>query len=145
MIKFSISGVREVAEEFKRFGEVGEKEFSNITQLNARDIEGNAKGLAPIDLGKLRQSIAALKIDSLNWKVSVFSPYGPCIEFGTGKMVQVPQELAEMAIQFKGKGIREVNIPPQPYLYPAFVKGRNRYLKDLEQGLNMLTSKFNKK
>tara|TARA_R110000803_G_scaffold63443_2_gene124114 strand:- start:180 stop:611 length:432 start_codon:yes stop_codon:yes gene_type:complete len=142
MIKFSIKGVKEVAKQMERFGKEGKKEFSSITKLSAMDIEGGAKSLAPIDLGKLRQSISAIEIDALNWKVVVYSPYGPYVEFGTGKMVQVPQELADMAIQFKGKGIREVNLPARPYLYPSFVKGRGRYLKDLEKGLEYLTKKY---
>ena len=31
---------------------------------------------------------------------------------------------------------------PQPYLYPAFVKGRTQYLKDLKKLLKDLTKKY---
>ena len=31
---------------------------------------------------------------------------------------------------------------PQPFLYPAFVKGRKQYLKDLKHLLNRLTKKY---
>ena len=31
---------------------------------------------------------------------------------------------------------------PQPYLYPAFVKGRKQYLKDLKELLKRLTKKY---
>ena len=44
----------------------------------------------------------------------------------------------EVAIQFKGKGIREVNIQPRPFLYPAFVKHRKILIKDLKDYLKTL-------
>jgi hypothetical protein len=47
-----------------------------------------------------------------------------------------------MAIEFKGEGVKEINIQPQPYLYPAFVKGRKQYLKDLKKLLKDLTKKY---
>ena len=141
MIEFSVTGIEKTVKSFLKFEREGQQEFSKVTQLNARDIEGNAKGLVKKDFGKLGQSIAALEIDELNWKIVVHAKYGPYVEFGTGKMVQVPQELVDMAIRFKGKGVREVNLPARPYLYPSFVKGRNRYVKDLAQALEILTQK----
>lgn len=35
-------------------------------------------------------------------------------------------------------------IEPKPYLYPAWVKGRMQYLKDLKGSIKHLTKKFNK-
>ena len=35
-------------------------------------------------------------------------------------------------------------LTPQPFLYPAFVKGRKTYLKDLKQELEVLTKKYKK-
>ena len=60
------------------------------------------------------------------------------MEFGTGGKVKVPAELKDIAIQFKGKGIREVNIQPRPFLYPAFVKHRKILIKDLKDYLKTL-------
>ena len=37
----------------------------------------------------------------------------------------------------------QVNISPQPYLYPAVIKGRKQYLKDLKGDLEHLTKKYN--
>jgi hypothetical protein len=70
------------------------------------------------------------------------APYSAYIEFGTGRAVQVPTELKEIAILFKGKGVKEINLQPQPYLYPAFVKGRKKYLQDLKDLLEHLTNKY---
>ena len=57
-------------------------------------------------------------------------------------MVKVPSELKEVAIQFKGKGVKEVNLPARPFLYPAFVKGRQQFLEDLEDLLKKETKKI---
>ena len=38
--------------------------------------------------------------------------------------------------------ILERGITPQPYLYPAFVKGRKNYLKFLKQDINSLIKKY---
>ena len=63
------------------------------------------------------------------------------MEFGTGGLVEVPEELKEVAAQFKGKGIKKINIQARPFLYPAFVKGRVQYLQDLKAKLNQLVKR----
>jgi hypothetical protein len=72
-----------------------------------------------------------------------FAPYSAYVEFGTGGLVNVPLELKQYALRFKGKGVKQINMQPQPYLYPAFVKGRKQYEKDLKTLLNRLTKKYN--
>jgi hypothetical protein len=66
------------------------------------------------------------------------------MEFGTGTKVTVPSELKEVARHFIGKGVKKINLRPQPYLYPAWVKGRIQYIKDLKGSIKHLTKKFNK-
>ena len=39
------------------------------------------------------------------------------LEFGTGGMVEVPQGLEDYSSQFKGKGIKQVNLPSRPFLF----------------------------
>lgn len=118
-------------------------------------------------------SSPAEKVNDRNYKVVVTSPYGGYVEFGTGSKVQIPKEMQEIASKLKktkgsfkeglesikdwckNKGIDEslaypifvsiINkgIDAQPFLYPAFVKGRKTFLKDLKQLLNNLTAKYN--
>ncbi len=45
--------------------------------------------------------------------------YAPYVEFGTGALVDVPEGLESYAIQFKGAGIKQVNLPARPALYPT--------------------------
>jgi HK97 gp10 family phage protein len=98
-------------------------------------IAGVARQLAPVDLGKLRASIQSGPVAKLSWEVVASAKYAPYIEFGTGGLVDVPKGLESYALQFKGKGIRKVNMKARPFLYPAFVAYRNQLIKDLRAEL----------
>jgi HK97 gp10 family phage protein len=139
-----IKGYDKFIKDLKSLGKEGVKRISETTKANAQEIATNAKIAAKVGkTGKLQQSIKPLEIDNLNWKVSANAtgnaPYAAYVEFGTGGMVKVPDELKEIAIQFKGKGVKEINLPARPFLYPAFVKGRIQYIKDLQDDLDDLT------
>ena len=116
---------------------------------------------------------SAEKVSDLNYKVVVKEDYAPYIEFGTGKKVRVPSEMQELANKVKKRGgtfeqglesikdwckakgidvklaypifisILNNGINPQPFLYPAFVKGRKNFIKDLKNVLDDLTKKYN--
>ena len=138
-----IKGFDKLIKDIKAIGVEGEKRIAETSEGNAREIEATAKQIAPYDFGALRQNIKALEQDKLNWAVyaNAFgnAPYSAYQEFGTGGLVEVPDELKDIAIKFKGKGIKKIDMRPQPFLYPAFVKGRTQYVKDLESDLIELT------
>lgn len=138
-----ITGQDKLLKKFKAFGDAGNKMLAELTEINANEFEANAKRLAPVDYGTLRQNIVAQKQNETNWRITSYMPYSAYMEFGTGRLTAVPDDFKEIAPLFKGKGIREVNIPPQPFMYPSLVKARKIYPKDLEQGLEILTKKFN--
>ncbi|MFM2204572.1 MAG: Cellulophaga phage phi10:1 [Bacteroidota bacterium] len=134
-----IKGVNTVIANLRKYGKEAEKDIEGVTELVARNIEKNAKSSAPANFGKLGQSIQAVKENPLNWKVEaggVIAPYAPFVEFGTGGLVQVPNELKEIAIKFKGKGIKQINLPARPFLYPALLRGRTEYLDKLKKVLD---------
>ena len=135
----TIEGLDKLIKKLRSLGEDGEKRIAQTTEIVAQDIEYTAKSLAPVDTGKLRQGINAEKINDLNWQIVARERYSAYMEFGTGGLVDVPPELADIAIQFKGKGIRQINIMPRPYLYPAFLKGKRQYIEDLKQDIKDLT------
>ena len=89
-------------------------------------MQAMAKSDAPADTGKLRQNIDIDNSEEFTSKVTANVPYAPYVEFGTGGEVQIPDGWEEIAAQFKGKGIRTINMKPQPYLVPNFVKVRRR-------------------
>lgn len=134
-----IKGLNTVISDLRKYGKEAEKDIEGVTELVARKIEGYAKSSAPTDFGKLGQSIEAVKVDDLNWKVEAggtLAPYAPFVEFGTGGLVDVPQEMQEQAIKFKGKGIKQINLRPQPYLYPSFLRGGAEYVDKLKKILD---------
>lgn len=96
--------------------------FATCTNIVRR-----AMRLAPVNFGFLRASVGT-NATGAGMSAEVWAGgsgkgvnvhYAPYVEFGTGKGVSVPNELAEYAIQFKGKGIRKVNNRAQPYFFPA--------------------------
>lgn len=134
-----IKGLNSVLSNIRKYGKEAEKDIEGVTELVARNIEKNAKNYAPANFGKLGQSIQAVKDTPLNWKIEaggVIAPYAPFVEFGTGGLVNVPNELKDQAIKFKGKGIKQVNLRARPYLYPALLQGRTEYLEKLKKVLD---------
>lgn len=134
-----VKGVNEVISKLRQYGKEAERDIEGVTELVARNIEKESKILAPTDLGKLGQSIQAVKQNPTNWTIEAggaIAPYAPFVEFGTGGLVVVPQELKELAIKFKGKGVKKINLRARPYLYPALLKGRAEYLDKLKKVLS---------
>jgi HK97 gp10 family phage protein len=148
--KVQIKGIKHLQRKFERFGEEGAKEVAEVTRMNAlsiqRDATSNIKKVVNQRTGHLSRSMANEKLDEkgLTYSIYSFANYAAYVEFGTGRMVQVPPEMTEIAMMFKGRGIREVNLPARPFLYPALVKGRPRYIKDLEESLDFLAKKVTK-
>lgn len=138
-----LKGLNTVLSNLRKYGKEAEKDIAGVTEQMARKIESYAKQNAPTDLGKLGQSIQAVKDTPLNWTIEaggVLAPYAPFVEFGTGGLVEVPNELKEQAIKFKGKGIKKINLRARPFLYPALLRGRVEYLEKL----NKVLSKYGK-
>jgi len=136
----SVKGFAELTSKLIALGREGEQMVKDEIEGAGRQIELKAKQLAPVDLGKLRQSINYSKTSNgLGAMVSVNVSYAAYQEFGTGGLVNIPTELRELAEFYKGKGIKKINLRPQPYLYPAFVEGRKQLIEQLKKGLIKLT------
>ena len=134
-----VKGIDFVFKSLSKDGEQIKRDIATETEAIAREIEAMAKMSAPYDLGDLRQSILAVKQTEYLWNIEaggIKAPYAPYMEFGTGDKVDVPQELKEIAIQFIGKGIKKINLKPQPYLYPSLLRGRKQYLENLKKTLS---------
>ena len=140
-----MNGTDALLKKFKSFGKEGESEVIAITKIKAFEIEAEAKRLAPVDHGKLKQSIRAEQQTKKKWYITAYERYAAYMEFGTGGLVEIPTGWEAMASQFKGKGIKRINITPRPFLYPAFKKGAKLYKKDLKDSLEHLIKKYNKK
>lgn len=109
--------------------------------MASRQTSLNAKQFVPVDKGGLKQSIRVAN-KGLTGEVTVGAEYGPYVEYGTGSKVNVPTELKDYAIQFKGKGIRQVNTRSQPYLYPSFFLNREKFIKDMDRRIDKLGNMY---
>lgn len=132
----NVKNINSVIAELRKNGKEAEQLIDGITEQSARKIEKDAKQFAPANFGKLGQSINAFKESSSNWVIVAGAPYAAYVEFGTGGLVNVPTELKDIAITWKGKGIRKINLRPRPYMYPALLKGRKEYFETLKKALN---------
>lgn len=141
VLNIKLKHLKLALKDFQQFGDEGEKVFSEITENNAHEIVLSAKQLAPKRDGRLFNSIRDKELKRLKWVIFTNVKYAPYMEFGTGRKVDVPPELASLSIKFKGRGIKQVNIRPQPFLYPSFAKVRPRYIKDLDKALIKLSKK----
>ena len=83
------------------------------------DITDDARVRVPVDMGFLEGSITSTSKD-LTGEVKVGMHYAPYVEFGTGGLVDVPSGISIFALKFKGNGIKQVNLAPRPFLFPAF-------------------------
>lgn len=108
-------------------------------------IETDAASDVPVDTGALKNSIQSTPIkvskNQITGGVEVGAEYSPYVEFGTGTRVKVPSELSGFAAQYKGSGIREVNLPARPFFYPAVFKQRQELPKNIERTLKKIFEK----
>ena len=99
------------------------KTLSNELGKTGMEIVRLAKRSAPVDRGSLKQSISAQRSGkSIN--VVAAAHYAPYVEFGTGGRVDLT-DMTQLGIppsyaaQFKGKGIRDVNLPARPFFFSS--------------------------
>ena len=142
MAKESIKGIDKTIKELRKYGKEVEKLIDDKTAEIAIQIELDAKNIAPKDQGKLAQSIHVVKVKDSSYKIVAGVKYAPYVEFGTGGLVNVPKDWGNYPIQFKGKGIRQINIRPQPYMYPSWIKGKKDYLDKLKKLLSTYKKKI---
>jgi len=99
----SLSGIKELEGKLNKLTTALQKDVSNEINATALNIENQAKKLAPINLGQLRNSIALTKDSELTYTVAANASYSAYVEFGTGPQVSVPADFTSYAQQFKGK------------------------------------------
>ena len=106
-------------------------EVSDVVDKHIFDINREQVSLTRVDTGYLKNSNNFDVQDKKYKEIFNNANYAAFVEFGTGNMVKVPTELAEYARQFKGKGIRNVNLPARPFFFAPFFKRRQAILRDI--------------
>lgn len=125
-IKITFKGIEGLISDIRKYPERVANDIQDEIQDWAKRTTEAAKRDVPKDTRALENSIRyVLGKDKLTWIVKAGGingvNYAPYVEFGTGALVDKNflQEfgLVQYAQQFKGKGIREVNLPARSYLY----------------------------
>jgi phage gpG-like protein len=128
-----LDGFQEVLTKLAKEGGKIAQEIDDEIAAGVRNMEKSAKRLAPVDTGRLRGSITTSRNAFLNWELVAHTNYAPYIEFGTGGLVDVPKGLEQYAIQFKGKGIRQVNLPARPFFFPSVFAYQVEIVKNIRE------------
>lgn len=137
-----ISGVNKTLRALRQFGEVAEERIKANVHAAGYNMQHEAMQRVPVDLGELKNSIRLEFSDSgLTTTLIATAPHAPYQEFGTGGEVEVPKEMAELARQFKGSGIKRINLAPQPFLFPAWDIERRAFVDRLQKELTRLARK----
>ena len=122
-IKIDQSDLSQLKKKLDNLRAFESQKLSNELGKTALDISRMAKQTAPVDSGTLKQSIKAER-KGKTVEVIAGAHYAPYVEFGTGGSVDLNDMLqlgipASYAAQFKGKGIRDVNLPARPFFFSS--------------------------
>ena len=128
-----LDGFQEVLTKLAKEGGKIAEEIDDEIAAGVRNMERSAKRLAPVDTGRLRSSISTSRNAFLNWELVAQTDYAAYVEFGTGGLVNVPKGLEQYAIQFKGKGIRQVNLPARPFFFPSVFAYQVEIVKNIRE------------
>ena len=128
-VKISATDLKKLNKKLDNLKKFDKQTLSNELGRTGLDIASKAKKAAPVDKGTLKQSIKSER-KGKTVEVIAGANYAPYIEFGTGGMVKLDDMLelgipASYAEQFKGKGIKEVNLPARPYFFSSAREGLN--------------------
>ena len=131
-LNVQMTGIRDLQRKLKREKSRITSELENETDRTLINIQREAKKNSVVRHG-LNQSQITRDRDGVDGKVEANAHYAPYIEFGTGDLVSVPEELKELANEFRGRGVRKVNLPARPFLYPAFTAERPQHIDRLKK------------
>ena len=137
MINMRLDGIKGLEQKLKNLSKEMSDGIQKDMQEIAVEINGEQKSLAPVNKqiglgGTLRSRIAFDFPTKLTTVFTAATDYAAYVEFGTGGLVNVPPSLEKEAIQYKGRGIRQVNMNAQPYFFQPIFKGKNKLIAKIK-------------
>lgn len=132
-VDFKMEGLDKVLKGIDQYARDVQEDVDLELHASADTIAAEAKAKAPVDAGGLHNAISTTRNGDMDYEVVAQKHYAPYVEFGTGSLVNVPAGLEEYAIQFKGKGIKQVNLPARPYLFPPYETERVKLIERLKK------------
>ena len=136
----NIKGLKETIAKLDREGEEIKKQIDFAIGINSEAMASEAKNRVPVDTGRLKNSITASKMKPYLYEVVAQTNYAAYVEFGTGTGFVPPEnpEWSKLASQFKGAGLKQVNLLPRPYMRPSILA---YYPKFKEEAIKIIRSK----
>jgi len=122
-IKINQNDLMKLSKKLDKMRAFESKTVSNELGKTGLEIVRLAKRSAPVDKGALKQSISTQR-SGKSVNVVAAANYAPYVEFGTGGRVDLT-DMTELGIpesyaaQFKGKGIKDVNLPARPFFFSS--------------------------
>ena len=106
-ITLNVDEFSKIYKKFRQLDEAAKTQVKAEFGASALKIQNKAKRLAPVNFGKLRESIVVNeKGDNTDfiYTIAARTKYAAYVEFGTGPMAEksVPAEYKEYAMKFKG-------------------------------------------
>jgi len=130
-----ITGVNDL---LKRLGERAAEMSGRVDkEMKASVLDMNAaqKRNCPVDNGVLWAANQWSQDGQMKYVLENRKEYAPYVEFGTGGLVSVPPGLEDIAIQFKGAGIRKVNLPARPFFFRAFFENKDKMIQNIKNAI----------
>jgi HK97 gp10 family phage protein len=140
-MRVKVTGLKKTIDSLRKFGDESDKHIRTAVYSTAQSFEQNAKNLAPVDIGTLKGNIVSSKVTDTHYQIVSGELYSAYMEFGTGGLVVVPEVFKQIAETWRGAGIKKINIQPQPFMYPSYLKAKVQLPKELNDALNRLTNK----
>ena len=105
MISVKTKGLSKAIRDIKKWEESKKRAVRDAFNGASIDVERNAKQAAPVDMGRLRADIQREVTVSdegavVDARIVNSVQYAPFVEFGTLSNVELPPDLADVAIQF---------------------------------------------
>lgn len=135
-VTFGLEGLETVLEFYANAERETVQRLESVLAKEVSAMMQEARNNCHVDTGQLKGATGWGRLGALSYVIYSRKTYAPYVEFGTGRLVDVPEGLETYAAQFKGKGVRQVNIPARPYFFPAYVKYRQRIIDGIKKELD---------
>jgi hypothetical protein len=138
---FQIKGLEQLQKKVNKLPDTLIKRIDGEIGATVADINAEQMRAAPADRGGgggLRAGIDKQRLAPMSYIMFSQMPYSAYVEWGTGGLVDVPAGLEDYAIQFKGKGIKQVNLPARPFFFTPFLREKEALKKRIESLINKI-------
>jgi len=142
-VKLNKTDLKKLTRKLDKLRKLSTQELSNEIGQTVFKGADRMKSSVVVDKGGLKQSIVAGASNNKGF-VKAKANYAPYVEFGTARLVDL-EDLTDLglpasyAMQFKGKGIKEVNLPARPFFFSSIRVELKKLLDRLDNTIKKAT------